>query len=64
MSMSTLRLEAGMIINPVAVFCVTALQRVCHLTGKPAPIVVEALANTPLRFSLMQAPIRKIRVVQ
>jgi hypothetical protein len=62
MSNSILRLEADMMISHGTVDAVTASDRVSYLTGNTSPRVKDALKTLPLRFSLMSAPARKIRV--
>lgn len=64
MSISPLRLDADMMMAPSPTVYDTAADRVCRLTGVPTPRVVAALAQTPLRFSLVTPKMRKIRVVQ
>jgi hypothetical protein len=62
MSNSILRLEADMMISHVTADAETATDRVAFLTGNTAPRVKEALEKMPVRFSLVTAPSRKIRV--
>lgn len=62
MSNTILRLEADMMISHVTSDVETASDRVSFLTGNTAPRVKEALKEIPVRFSLMAAPSRKIRL--
>lgn len=62
MSNSPLRLETGMMTNVVISAVETASERVYSLIGYPTPTVVARLKKTPLRFSLKEQPLRKIRV--
>lgn len=62
MSNSILRLDATMMISHVTAEAETATDRVAYLTGNTAPRVKQALEATPLRFSLMPSPARKIRI--
>lgn len=62
MSNSPLRLEADMMTSVVVSAVETASERVFSLIGYPTPIVAARLKKTPLRFSLTDQPLRKIRV--
>lgn len=62
MNNSILRLGPDMMISHVTVEAETASDRVSFLTGNTSPRVKEALKEIPLRFSLIAAPARKIRI--